>query len=981
MKHGIKFHVVGVVVSLLAFTTLLNVLLAWTFTNRQHEEAAFESLRHGLLEWQSELTATADRVRHLALATAGDVVVLQQIDDVMTLERTLEDTREAAERADLSRTLGYRRTVAISRLQLALQAGGFSSIEVWTLGHASHRVTRSGAGLRMVRSDGSPRWLAASADAAGALPLRRWPAWTEGTVPEPVADQPTAPGASILVNGDTHFTLRVQVPIQAIPIQVPTENPGRPVRHFYTRHAVAGANEPPSDPDARPVVVALIVFDLAIDAAMLRNVPHGSQQQPMLMALDGSRHLVRPGEPGPTPALRVASVAGATGAFSRQLVDLGDGSRYLSMTTWSLDGRPALRLGMSVSRAGTVANVRQTVLAVLLAAGATMTVAVLLGLAWVRRYLDPLVALTKAVRGIAQRRSGELHTPPGRLQPVSLVAPAEVGQLAAAFNEMLQALQQSLETLEQRVQERTAELRQQTRYKRTLIDMLPMQAWFKDTDGRYLAVNQAAADRARCHPAQMIGRRDPEIWPAPEAEARRQDDLAVMRARQARVAEESHQGPEGVHWVESFNAPVLDDDGTVLGTVGIERDITDRKAADAAREVALNEAQRLARLRSEFLAGMSHELRTPLNGILGFAQLLQHDAGLDERQKRSLRVIEESGQHLLSLINDILDLARIDAEKLEMNVADVPLAPFIASVCDIVRVRAEQKGLAFSYRPAGRLPEVVRVDDKRLRQVLLNLLSNAVKFTDHGGVTLRVEAGDVEHGAPGGADRVRLRFAVEDSGCGLSAAQLARLFQPFEQFGSAEQRDGGTGLGLAISRQLVRRMGGDIEVTSWQGAGSCFAFSIDVATAGAREAREPTRSAIVGYDGPRRRVVVIDDVAANRSLLSSALSAVGLEVLEAPDGASGIELAAHSRPDLVVVDIRMPGLDGFEVTRALRAMPALADLPIIALSASVTDDVQARFLAAGGQHFLRKPVDIQALLDVVGRLLRLRWTMAAMPGP
>jgi CheY-like chemotaxis protein len=350
---------------------------------------------------------------------------------------------------------------------------------------------------------------------------------------------------------------------------------------------------------------------------------------------------------------------------------------------------------------------------------------------------------------------------------------------------------------------------------------------------------------------------------------------------------------------------------------------------------------------------------------------------LSERQARGLQVIDESGRHLLRLIDDILDMARIDAGKLVLQFEEVDLAAFLRGVCDIIGVKAEEKGLLFSYRADGTMPTGVRVDDKRLRQVLLNLLSNAIKFTDSGEVTLFVQATALParaaqaEGAP--APMVRLRFEVRDDGIGMSEAQMARLFQPFEQVADTQRREGGTGLGLAISRKLVRMMGGDIQVRSGPGEGSVFSFELDLPTALPHAALATYRGTPTGYEGPRKRVLVVDDVPQNRAMMFEALSSLGFDVISAGDGETGIDLAVTARPDLVVMDAMMPVMDGCEATRRLRRLPALADLPIIATSASATQDVESRCLAAGANAFISKPIEHDALVAALKRLLDLTW--------
>jgi PAS domain S-box-containing protein len=256
--------------------------------------------------------------------------------------------------------------------------------------------------------------------------------------------------------------------------------------------------------------------------------------------------------------------------------------------------------------------------------------------------------------------------------------------------------------------------------------------------------------------------------------------------------------------------------GTPIFTSAIMQDITESKAAEAAREAALAEAMRLAQIRGSFLSQMSHELRTPLNGILGFTQLLQRDGAMTEEKKSWLNTIRQSGDHLLALINQILDFSKIEADKLELNSGDIQLEAFLATIVDIFGPKMKQKKLAFVCDMDAELPGVVRGDELRLRQVLLNLLGNAVKFTDQGQVTLRMS-----FTAP-----ALMRFEVQDSGIGIDAGQLEAIFRPFEQVGETSRFAQGTGLGLAISRRLVQLMGGDIEVESQLGKGSLFAFEL-----------------------------------------------------------------------------------------------------------------------------------------------------------
>ena len=388
-------------------------------------------------------------------------------------------------------------------------------------------------------------------------------------------------------------------------------------------------------------------------------------------------------------------------------------------------------------------------------------------------------------------------------------------------------------------------------------------------------------------------------------------------------------------------------------------DLTERKQAEAER-IARMDAEAANAAKSVFLANMSHELRTPLNGILGYAQVLRLDKNLDESHISALDVIQQSGEHLLTLINDILDCAKIEAGKLELQLGEVSLQRFLHVIARMIAVRAIQKDLEFRCELAPDLPAYVRADEKRLRQILLNLLSNAVKFTDQGTLSLRVSM----------AASGRIRFEAHDSGIGIDSAQLDAIFVPFEQAGDLHRRGGGTGLGLAISRELVKLMGGEIHVESRVGAGSTFWFELDLP----RVESELVAAAVpgvVGYEGPRRKILVVDDVVENRSMLVDMLAQFDFETEEAASGAEGVRKTQARRPDLVLMDLAMPDMNGLEAMRRLRAQAEFKDLPIIALSACASDMDQQESLQAGASAFMSKPIDYRSLLAQMAALLDL----------
>jgi signal transduction histidine kinase/CheY-like chemotaxis protein len=400
----------------------------------------------------------------------------------------------------------------------------------------------------------------------------------------------------------------------------------------------------------------------------------------------------------------------------------------------------------------------------------------------------------------------------------------------------------------------------------------------------------------------------------------------------------------------------------------LHRAYLDEREAAVERE-ARHMAEAANRAKGEFLANLSHELRTPLNGILGYAQILGRDDTLSLRQRDGVAVIQQSGEHLLTLIDETLDFAKVEAGKLRIEICDVPLEGLVDTIREIIGVKAEQRHLAFECSVAADAPCGVRADEHRLRQVLLNLLSNAVKFTDGGGVHLLIARG--ESGA--------VRFEVHDTGIGIPAEYHEQIFMPFEQAGGAERRAGGTGLGLAISRQFVRAMGGEVKVESEVGRGSVFWFELPPALVEPCVSHVTSAAAIItGYEGPRRKVLVIDDVQINRAVIIELLTRIGFTTTEAAGGVDGIAIAQAESPDLILTDIVMPGIDGLDVTRRLRAMPPFARTPIIAISASPFGVDGAKSLEAGANAFITKPVDFDVLLARIGELLDIEWIRAAV---
>lgn len=574
---------------------------------------------------------------------------------------------------------------------------------------------------------------------------------------------------------------------------------------------------------------------------------------------------------------------------------------------------------------------------------------------------------------------------------IGTVVHASAGQPLYAYGIAADITDRKLVEVEQKAQKD---------FLRQVIDVVPNNIFVKNREGQLLVVNQASAAIHGTTVEAMIGKRETDFNPNFTPEQLKEFltvNQQVMQTRQPHIdlAQVIMSATGETRWYQTIVSPLTNINDEVIGVVGATTDVTTLKQIEQALQQAKEAAEAANTAKSIFLANISHELRTPLNVILGFAQVMQRDPLLSPEQRENLQIIRRSGDHLLGLINNVLDLSKIESGRITLDESGVDLIDLVRSLEQMFAHRAEAKGLRLSVEFTADLPQYMTLDANKLRQVLINLLSNAIKFTEKGHVKLFVSGMDSRSSGlhtqpldPRSTDDQRqlkdrpllLHFEVTDTGIGIAPSELETIFSAFVQTQAGKISPDGTGLGLTISRRFVQLMGGDITVQSTPGQGSTFAFTVPVHQTHSAETSLTASSCQVirlAPNQPTYRILVVDDQPENRRLLVRLLTQIGLDVREAANGQEAVMQWQHWQPHLIYMDIRMPLMNGYEATQQIRATTLDAQAPIIiALTAQASRSDRSLALSSGCNDYLSKPFQEEVLFNKMAEHLGLEYLCA-----
>ncbi|MGB2591767.1 MAG: response regulator [Candidatus Acidiferrum sp.] len=730
---------------------------------------------------------------------------------------------------------------------------------------------------------------------------------------------------------------------------------------------------------------ASLAFNDAKSAEHILNALH-SERHIVAACLYDSRGMVfaeyRRDETGPAVALPLWHEDGAT---------FGENSLTLFRTIY-LGGEKAGAIAIVSDLGSLQAKLRQyteiSAIIILISVLATYLVSSRL----LRLITEPILHLAHIASRVTEKEDYALRALPR--------GDDEVGALIGSFNQMLEriqerdaALRDAKNQLEQRVESRTHELKLEVNERmraeetlsderkvlRALIDNVPDFMYVKDVDCRFLVANVSVARQMGVKsPEELLGKTDFDFYPRELASTFYEDEQKVIRSGRAEVnREETGLDSQGnTSQVMTTQVPLRDKSGRVTGLVGIGRDITHLKKAQEEMQKAREAAEAASRAKSEFLANMSHEIRTPLNGVMGMTDLAL-ETELTAEQREYLETVKMSGDSLLTVINDILDFSKIEAGKIDIEYIDFNLRDSLESTLKTVALRADEKGLELLCEVAPEVPEMVRGDSTRLRQIVINLVGNAIKFTEKGEIAVKVQLEAIE-----GADCI-CHFTVVDTGIGISPDKLKLIFEPFSQADTSTTRKyGGTGLGLTISTRLVQMMGGRIWVESEIGRGSQFHFTARLGAADAKKIKLGTIAPPELLRGVK--VLVVDDNRTNRRILEGMLLRWHMKPATVEGGRAALaELSAAREAGepygLILTDMNMPDMNGFSLVEEIRRHPEWSTATIMMLTSSGHRGDAARCEQLGVAAYLLKPIRQTELREAVARVLGAREREGAIP--
>ena len=542
--------------------------------------------------------------------------------------------------------------------------------------------------------------------------------------------------------------------------------------------------------------------------------------------------------------------------------------------------------------------------------------------------------------------------------------------LRAANDWLLNEIVQRQQTQEQ-LQASQAALREREQHLRSLLDNIPDPIWFKNLDGVYISCNKAFARMLGRTEDQIVGNTEEQLVTRELAGAFRfNDQLALKSPELYRYEQKIHIEGQEEYLLDISKVAVRDEQGHAIGILGIGRDIAAQKATEQELSIAKETAEEATRAKSRFLANMSHEIRTPLNAVLGYTQLLMRDDQFTGNQRERLELILTSSQRLLGLINDILDLSKIESGVLNLRKDYFDLHGEVMDIQTIMQERAAAKGLRLITQIDLPAPYIVKGDRQKIGQILLNLLGNAIKFTPHGSVSLQV--------TPLAGNNVE--FVIGDTGPGIAEKELAELFAAFKQ-GQAGEEAGGTGLGLALSRHLAEGMGGSLQLSSVLGQGTLAYLILPLAPEAVTLDQPLYKQQVQRLEaGSQCRALVVEDDPASSEILVDLLQQIGCETIAARDGHEGLLQCAGNRFDIIFTDIRMPGISGLDMLRKLRTEPDYATTPIVAVSASSLEHERAFYMEQGFQDFIGKPYAFEDIFNALRKFAGVSFTGEASEG-